>query len=134
MNFEFSGLDELIAEIDRIEGLTDDLKDEALIKGGDLLKDRMTKAVYAYGLHRISGEAEESIDRTDPKNDELFVGTKGGKRQPGFYLYMHEFGYWNVRAKKFIAPKPFASITYEKSKLAILDAYVDVFRKGLGMK
>lgn len=134
MNFEFSGLDELIAEIDRIEGLTDDLKDEALIKGGDLLKDRMKEAVYAYGLHRISGDAEESIDRTDPKNDELFVGTKGGKRQPGFYLYMHEFGYWNVLAKKFIAPKPFASITYEKSKSAILDAYVDVFRKGMGMK
>ena len=32
---EFEGLDELIAEIDRIETLTEELKDEALIAGGD---------------------------------------------------------------------------------------------------
>lgn len=133
MRFEFDGLDELIAELDQIETMTDDLKDEALIKGGEVLKDRMKAEVYAHGLHRRSGEAQEAIVRTDPKNHELYVGTEGGKKQPGFYLYMHEFGYWNVRAGRFIAPKPFASIAYHGSIPFIMNAYVEVFRKGLGM-
>jgi len=130
---EFEGIDELIAEVDRIEGMTPRLKNRALIRGGDILRDQMKKEVYSHGLDRISGEAEEAIIRTDPKNNELFVGTQGGVKAPGFYLYMHEFGYWSVRANRFIPPKPFASIAYEMSKNKILDAYVDEFRKGLDM-
>lgn len=132
MNLEFEGIDDLIAEIDRIEGLTQELKDEALIAGGDYLRDQIKSEVYSHGLHKRSGEAEEAITRTNPKNNELFVGTKGGKKQPGFYLYMHEFGYFNVRAGRFIAPLPLVSIVYENNKNAILDKYVDVFKKGLG--
>lgn len=131
---EFEGIDELIREIDRIESMTDDLKDKALIRGGEVLKERMKSEVYAHGLNRRSGEAHEAIIRTDPDNHVLYVGTQGGKKQPGFYLYMHEFGYYNVRTKRFIAPKPFASISYEMAKPDILDAYVDEFRSGLGMK
>ena len=133
MNIEFSGIDELIKEIDRIDGLTDDLKDKALVSGGNILLDRMKAEVYANGLHRLTGEGQESLIRTEPKDGELFVGTQGGKKQPGFYLYMHEFGFYNVRAKRFIAPRPFASIAYENSKNEIMDAYVDEFRKGMGM-
>lgn len=130
---EFEGLDELIAEIDRIENITEELKDEALIAGGDLLRDRVQSEVYSHGLTKRSGVAQESIVRTDPVNSELFVGTEGGKKQPGFYLYMHEFGYYNVRARRFIAPLPLMSIVYENNKNNILDEYVKVFRKGLGM-
>lgn len=133
MNLEFSGIDELIAEIERIENLTDDLKDKALVSGGDILLERMKSEVYANGLHKLTGEGQESLIRTEPKDGELFVGTQGGKKQPGFYLYMHEFGFYNVRARRFIAPRPFASIAYENSKDDILTAYVDEFRKGLGM-
>lgn len=134
MRLEFDGLDELITEIDRIEGITEDLKDQALIAGGDYLRDKFKAEVYSHGLHRRSGQGQESITRTDPKNHELFVGTQGGKKQPGFYLYMQEFGFWNVRAQRFIAPKPTFSIVYESSKNRILDEYVDVFQKGLGMR
>ncbi|RDW17633.1 hypothetical protein CWR48_14055 [Oceanobacillus arenosus] len=133
MQLDFDGLDELIAEIDRIEGLTDELKDQALIKGGDLLKDRIASEVYSHGLTKRSGEAQEAITRTDPENNELFVGTKGGAKQPGYYLYMHEFGFYNVRAGRFIAPLPLVSIVYENNKNNILNEYVDVFRKGMGM-
>ena len=133
MRLDFDGLDELIAEIDRIEGLTDELKDQALIRGGDYLKDKVTAEVYSHGLIKRSGQAQESITRTDPKDGELFVGTQGGKKQPGYYLYMHEFGYYNVMARRFIAPLPLMSIVYENSKNNILNEYVDVFRKGLGM-
>lgn len=134
MMFEFEGIDELIREIDRIEGMTDDLKDKALIAGGDLLQKNTKDAVYAYGLNKRSGRAQEAIIRTEPKNHELFVGTQGGKKQDGFYLYMHEFGFWNVRAGRFIPPRPFASIAYESSKDGILEKYAEVFRKGLDMK
>lgn len=133
LRLEFEGLDELIAEIDKIEGLTEELKDQALIAGGDYLRDEIKSQVYAHGLTRRSGQAEDSIVRTDPKNGELFVGTQGGKKQPGYYLYMHEFGYFNVLAGRFIAPKPLVSIIYENNKNKILDEYVTVFRKGLGM-
>jgi len=84
-------------------------------------------------LTKRSGQAQESITRTDPKDGELFVGTQGGKKQPGYYLYMHEFGYYNVMARRFIAPLPLMSIVYENNKNNILNEYVDVFRKGLGM-
>lgn len=133
MRLDFEGLDELIAEIDKIEGLTDDLKDEALIAGGDYLSDKFKAEVYSHGLNPFSGESPEAITRTDPQGEELFVGTEGGKKQPGYYLYMQEFGFYNVRAKRFIAPKPTFSIVYENNKGAILDEYVKVFRKGLGM-
>src|SRR5690625_3026367 len=133
MRLEFEGLDELIKEIDKIEGLTDELKDQALIKGGDDLKDKVIAEVYSHGFTRRSGQAQESITRTDPKDGELFVGTQGGKKQPGYYLYMHEFGYYNVMARRFIAPPPLMSIVYENNKNNILNEYVDVFRKGLGM-
>lgn len=133
MNLDFEGLDELIDEIDRIEGLEDDLKDQALIAGGDYLRDRIQSEVYSHGLKERTGQAQESITRTDPVNNELFVGTQGGKKQPGFYLYMHEFGYYNVRAGRFIAPLPLVSIVYEREKNAIMDEYVKVFRKGMGM-
>lgn len=133
MELEFEGIDELIREIDRIDGLTDDMKDKALVSGGNILLDRMKAEVYANGLHRLSGEGQESLIRTEPKDGELFVGTQGGKKQPGFYLYMHEFGFYNVRAKRFISPRPFASIAFENSKNEILNAYVDEFRKGMGM-
>lgn len=130
---DFEGLDELIAEVERIENVTESLKDKALIAGGELLLTNMIASVYSHGLQRRSGQAQESLTRTDPKNNELFVGTEGGKKQPGFYLYMHEFGFWNVRAQRFIAPRPFASIAYENSKGAIVEAYADEFRKGLKM-
>ena len=133
MRLEFEGLDELIAEVERIEGMTEELKDQALIAGGELLLTNMIANVYSMGLNIRSGEARESLTRTDPVNGEIFVGTQGGKKAPGYYLYMHEFGYYNVRAKRFMAPKPFASITYENSKSEIMEAYADVFRKGWGM-
>ncbi len=131
--FEFEGIDELIAELDKIEGMTDELKDKALIAGGDFLRDRMKEEVYRNGLQRITGEAQESIVRTDPSGGVLFVGTQGGKQAPGFYLYMHEFGFYNVRARRFIAPRPFASIAFEGSKDGILEEYLTVFRGGYGL-
>jgi len=133
MNFDYEGLDELIAEIDRIEGLSNELKDQALIEGGDYLRDQIKSEVYSHGLTRRTGEAEEAIVRTDPENGALFVGTQGGKKKPGFYLYMHEIGYYNVLAGRFIAPKPLVSIVYERNKSAIMNKYVNVFRKGMGM-
>lgn len=133
MNIEFEGLDELIREIDRIEGMTENIKDTALIEGGEVLLQQMKDEVYANGLERRSGDAERSLTRTDPKNGELYVGTQGGKKAPGYYLYMHEFGFYNVRAKRFIGPRPFASIAFEMAKSKILDKQVEVIRKELGM-
>lgn len=133
MEIELEGLDELIDYLSNFEMNLDKAKNEALIAGGDLLKDRITAEIYSHGLNRRSGNAAESIIRTNPKNGELFVGTEGGKKQKGFYLYMHEFGFYNVRAKRFIAPKPLVSIVYESSKNDILDEYVKAFKRELGL-
>lgn len=133
MDINLEGLDELIREVERIEKQSESLKDESLIAGGDFLRDKLKSEVYSHGLTKRSGEAEGSIVRTDPQNNELFVGTQGGKKQPGFYLYMHEFGYYNVRAQRFISPLPLVSVVYENNKNMILEKYAEVFRKGLGM-
>lgn len=130
MEIEFVGIDELIREIEKIEEITEEMKDEALIAGADLLKERTQEAVYSYGLKPKSGKAPSYIDRTNPKDGEILVGNTSD----GYYLYFHENGFYNVRAKRFIPPKPFASVAYETSKSAILDEYVKVFRKGLGIR
>lgn len=130
MQIEFDGIEELIQEIEKIEGITEEMKDEALIAGADLLKERTQEAVYSYGLKPKSGKAPSYIDRTNPKNGEIFVGNTSA----GYYLYFHEVGFYNVWAKRFIPPRPFASIAYENSKNDILDKYAEVFRKGLGMR
>lgn len=131
MNLEFEGLEELLREVELIQMAPERAKNRALRRAGDLLRDRMKDEVYSHGLEPYSWEAWESIIRTEPKNGEILVGTEGGKKQPGYYLYMHEFGYYNVMAKRFIPPKPFASIAYELSKGKILDIYVEELRKEL---
>ena len=133
IELEVEGLDELIEEIERIEKLSEEAKDEALIAGGDFLRDKIKSEVYSHGLTRRSGQAQEAIVRTDPQGGSLYVGTHGGKRAPGFYLYMHEFGFWNVRAKRFIAPKPLVSVVFESSKNEILEKYAEVFRRRWGL-
>lgn len=133
MKLDFQGIDELIKEVELLEKVPKKVKNRALKRAGDLLKDRMKREVYNHGLDKISGEARDSIVRTDPKNGELFVGTEGGVQQPGYYLYMHEFGYWNVKAKRFMPAKPFALISFELSKGQILDIYVQEIRKEMGL-
>lgn len=130
---EFAGLEEILQQLDRLENKMESLKDEALIVGGDLLKEAIQSEVYSHGLDRVSGEAQESIIRTDPKSGELFVGTKGGSKVKGFYLYMHEFGYFNVKAGKFMSPKPLVSIVFERMKRNILEAEIQVLKRGLGL-
>lgn len=133
MNLDFSGLEELIGEIDKIEGMTSTLKDQALREGGEVLRSKLQDEVYSHGLDKRTGTAQESIAMTEPKDGTVFVGTKGGAKRPGFYLYMHEVGYYNVSKGAFIAPLALMSIVYESNKNNILDAYVGVFKRGLGM-
>lgn len=127
MNIQFEGIEELIRELEAIEADVPKLKKEALIAGAELLKKRTQESVYSYGLRKRSGKAPEYIDRTNPKNDEIFVGNT----RDGFYLYFHEFGYWHANGKRFVPPRPFMSITYEQSINAIMNEYVKVFREGL---
>ncbi|MCR6111756.1 hypothetical protein HXA35_15515 [Bacillus sp. A301a_S52] len=129
----FEGLEELLTRLEQIERELETVKDEALIAGGDKLKEAIQSEVYSHGLQRRSGEAQKAIVRTDPKNGELFVGTQGGARRPGFYLYMHEFGYYNVRAGRFISPKPLVSIVFERMRTQILEAEAAVIKRRLGL-
>lgn len=133
MQLEFEGIDELIKNVEFLQQIPSRVKNRALKRAGNLLRDRMRDEVYKHGLTRRSGDAEESIIRTDPKNGVVYVGTQGGVQQPGYYLYMHEFGYYNVAAKRFIPPKPFASISWELSKGEILNIYVEEIYKEIDM-
>lgn len=133
MELDIEGIDELIAELERLEQVTEDAKDEALIAGGEYLREQIASEVYSHGLNRRTGQAQASIARTDPVNGELFVGVEGGKKQAGFYLYIHEFGYYNVRAGRFMAPKPLVSVVYQASTSMILEKYAEVFRRRYGL-
>lgn len=129
MRLEIEGLDELINKINRLESITQDARDEALIAGGDYLRDKIKSEVYSHGLTRRTGEAQRAIVRTDPKDGVVYVGTQGGAKRPGYYLYMHEFGYYHVRARRFIAPKPLVSVVFSNNTQNILNEYAKVFRK-----
>ncbi|NJP37190.1 hypothetical protein HCN83_06260 [Bacillus luteus] len=128
MDLDFQGIDELIAEIDNIEGLTNRTKDNALKNGAELLAERWNREVYSHGLARRTGNSQGAIAFKKEKGDYIV-----GATSIAFYLYMHEFGYWSVQAGRFIAPTPTGSRVYESNKNAILDTYVDTFRRELRM-
>ena len=132
MRIEFDGLDQIIEEFERLENVPQEISDDALIVAGDILLEETQKQVYQF-LKRRSGDSVDALIRTKPKDGELFVGTKGGAKQPGFYLYMQEFGFFNVQAGRFLPPKPFASVAFQRSKNKMLDAQVDLVRRRLGM-
>ncbi len=131
MEVQFDGLDELLSELDKLESNVKRVKNKALRKGAEVLQEQMKEEVYSHGLVERSGEARESIVTSRVKDDSIYVGTPGGVAAPGFYLYFHEMGYYNVRAKRFIPPKPFASIAMELSRPKILDAYEAELKKVL---
>lgn len=133
MELTIDGLDELIEFVDKLESESEKAIDEALIAGGDLLKKKYEAEVYSHYLTRRSGISEKSITRTEPKNNELFVGIQGGRKVPAYYLYMQEYGFWHVKKGKFIAPKPTFATIYENNKDAILNEYVKVFRMRYGL-
>ena len=133
MNLEIEGLEELLAEVERLETVSEKLKDEALKAGAELLKKRTSEQIYSHGLNKRTGRSVEAVDSTEPMNDEVFVGLKGGKKSPHYYLAIQENGFYNVRAKRFIAPKPTFQTVYENSKGDILKEYAKVFKRGLGL-
>lgn len=124
---DFEGIDELIAEVEAMNQDVGRLKKEALEAGGDLLAERWREDLYSYGINARTGKAADSIRRGPVRNGEVFVGPTSD----GFYLYMLEYGFYNVQARRFIAPRPTASIIYERSKGDILGEYAKVFRGGL---
>jgi len=129
MEFEYDGFEQLMREFENLEKINRDMQDEALIAAGDVLVEQMQSQVYSHGLQRRTGTGQSSIDRTNPKNGELFVGPS----KEGFYLYMHEFGFFNVRAGRFIGPRPFASVAFNQATSKMLDEQVKVLRRGMGM-
>lgn len=133
MELTIDGLDELIEFIDKLEDNAEKAIDEALIAGGDLLKQKYEQEVYSHYLTRRSGLSARSITRTEPENNELFVGIRGGAKVDAYYLYMQEYGYWHVRKGTFIAPKPTFSVIYENYKNEILNEYIRVLRMRLGL-
>lgn len=133
MELTIDGLDELIEFVEKLEHDSEKAIDEALIAGGELLKEKYEQEVYAHYLNRRSGLSARSITRTDPNNRELFVGIQGGARVDAYYLYMQEYGFWHVKKGQFIAPKPTFSTIYENYKNEILNEYVKVFRMRYGL-
>lgn len=133
MELTIDGLDELIEFVENLEHESEKAIDEALVAGGELLKEKYEQEVYSHYLSRRSGLSAKSITRTDPKNRELFVGIRGGAKVDTYYLYMQEYGFWHVKKGQFIAPKPTFSTIYENYKNEILNEYVKVFRMRYGL-
>src|SRR5690625_7608237 len=84
IDVEIDGIDDLIKELENLERTTEEAKDDALISGGELLKNKIKSEVYSHGLHRRTGQAQDSIVRTDPKDrsEERRVG-KGVEQGDG---------------------------------------------------
>lgn len=129
MELEIEGLDDLIEFIERMDGEKEPIINEALEVSGDYLKEKYSSGVYSHGLTRRSGDSAEAVTRTNPVNGSLYVGVKGGRKVKGYYLHMHEFGFWNVRAKRFIAPRPTFGTIYANEQNNILQKQAEVFKK-----
>lgn len=131
MKFELDGLQALQKQLYAVSQKAEKIENKAVKAGGEYMKERFQENVYAHGLHERSGTSKEAIITTRVIDGEIGVGVVN--KGPAFYLYFHEFGFFNKRANRFIPARPSFGPTWENEKENTQDVVVGVVKKELGL-
>lgn len=122
----FQGLDELRRRISHLSNVRT-YEDNALIKAGEHLREKLEERVYSYGLLKRSGKSERSfIVSKKLLERKVEVGVAEGGSN-AFYLYFHENGTSKVSAKPFMRP------TFEQEKTNLERIMANEIRRGLNL-
>ncbi|MEK4871578.1 HK97-gp10 family putative phage morphogenesis protein [Niallia sp. FSL W8-1348] len=118
MKFEFEGLQELMAEIERTNRGMENARDEALKAGGEVMQKETEKAAP-----KKTGNLKANIKISDIEDGNIFVYVDNQGK--AYYGHMHEFGTSKMPAKPFMAP------SLNKSKMKINQAMAEKLRNRL---
>lgn len=128
MAMKLEGMQSLLREVERMgKQVNNQLEEEALTNAADYLIKEAKENVYSHGLEKRSGDAEKAVIKSEVKNGKIEVGvTNSGE---GFYMYFHEFGYYNKRAKTKVEARPWFQPTYETVKGKLPDKMAEVIKQ-----
>lgn len=119
---KLEGLEDFLAELERLgeEGIK--IQDKALRSGGDLIKKSIQEEIPVR-----SGNAKKNIKRSIVKGAGNSKYVEIGPNKKAFYLKFVEFGTSKQKAN------PSMARGYEKVKNQVADNMKEIIRKGLGL-
>lgn len=132
MAVHFSGMQDALRRFEQMGKIVENTsKEKALKKGAEYLQGKLEDNVYSHGLKKRTGNAEKSFIVSEVVNDIISIGvTNSGD---GFYLYFHEFGFYNTWAKKKLPPKPFAQPTFENESNNVQEIMINSIKEDLSI-
>ncbi len=119
---ELEGIENLIAEVEKLGAKGNRIENKALREAGDIVKEAIKVEVPIR-----TGTLKRSIETSRVKTKDGIKHVEVGPGKDGYYGKFVEFGTVKMKAKPFMAPG------YEKSKdkaLAVIEAEL---KKGLGL-
>lgn len=126
MRMEFDGLEELQRRLSRMANAKA-IEKAALEKAGEYMVEKLEEKVYSYGLKKRSGLSQKSfLVNKEIVNGAIKVGLSN-QNNDAFYLYFHEHGAKNLKARPFMRP------TFEQEKNNIERVMADEIRRELGL-
>ena len=121
-NLELEGIENLIAEVEKLGAKGSRIENKALREAGEVMKEAIKQEAP-----RKTGTLKESIEVSGVKTKDGFKHVAVGPGKEGWYGKFLEFGTVKMKAKPFMAPG------YERSKAGALEKISEELRKGLGL-
>lgn len=132
MAAQLEGVNQLLNRINELgKTVPEQVRDKALEKGSEYLRQKLEDNVYSMGLHEKSGTAKKSMVVSTIKDGKVEVGIKNTGE--AFYLYFHEFGFFNKLVGKKVPARPLFRPTFENEKEKLQQIMIDVIRNGMNL-
>ncbi|WP_156290785.1 HK97-gp10 family putative phage morphogenesis protein [Oceanobacillus salinisoli] len=123
MRVEFEGMEELIQEMQKMETGMNESKNEALLKGAEVVQKETKK--LAPVRSQGGGTLRDNINISDIEKDDIYVYVD--QQGPAYYGYFLEYGTSKMSARPFMAP------AFNRSRFQIEQAMATSLRKRLGL-
>lgn len=117
---EIEGIDNLIAEVEKLGVKGNRIENKALREAGEVVKEAIKQEAP-----RRTGTLKKSIETSRVKTKGIAKHVEVGPGKEGYYGKFVEFGTVKMRAN------PFMARGYENSKDKVVDKIAEELRKGL---
>ena len=121
-NLELEGIENLIAEVEKLGAKGSRIENKALREAGEVMKEAIKQEAP-----RKTGTLKESIEVSGVKTKDGVKHVAVGPGKEGYYGKFLEFGTVKMKAKPFMAPG------YEKSKERAMEEIEKNLKEGLGL-
>jgi HK97 gp10 family phage protein len=119
---ELEGIENLIAEVEKLGAKGNRIENKALREAGDIVKQAIKQEVPVR-----TGRLKRSIEASGIRTKDGIKHVAVGPGKDGYYGKFVEFGTVKMKAKPFMAPG------YEKSKEKAMEEIEKNLKEGLGL-